>query len=333
MRSPRRDVIGWPPAVVMVLAAVSIALADEPKKAPPAADLMRPVASVNGVPIPLRELKESFEERMPETGHMSLSDQRMASIRMELLDTLIVKELIVQEAKRKKIVLPAAELDSEIKAIKARFPSEARYRESLKVRGLTPHDIRTGVERHLLIKKLTDIEIRSKIQVSDSEMRQYHKEHPEQFQLPRQVRLKMLLVSIDPSGDRDDWEKGRARAQGLADRARKGEDFVELVRSDSDDKNAKLTGGDTGLMHEGALPYAELDRVVYTQPLGVVSEPVRTLYGYVVFRVEESRPSRQMAFEDLNKDLFRKELEQSAAEKKIREWVTELRTKADVKIY
>jgi parvulin-like peptidyl-prolyl isomerase len=317
---------------LFVLALGGVAQAAEKPK-PAAPDPNRPVAAVNGVPIPAQKLRQALEDRIPSTGHRNLSDERLVQIRFEVLDRLIVEEILYQEATRRKIKVGATERDKEIKAVKARFRSEQEYRDTLKAKGMTDKDIRVGIERHLAIRKLTDLDIRSKIQITDDQMRQYYNEHPEQFRLPQQVRLRTLLVAVDPAGTREDWEQGRTKAQGLADRARKGEDFTALIKQQSDDEFGRSTGGDTGTVHEGRLPYRELEAVVYDQPVGKISDPVRTLYGWVVYRVDEKQPPKQMRFEDLNKDLFRKEMENSAAEDKIRLWVADLRKKADVKIH
>ena len=294
---------------------------------------LKPVASVNGVEIRWSDLQKAMEERIPETGHRNLSQKRLADIQTEELNKLIGQEILFQEAQRLKIKVKPESVEAEMQKIEARFPSEEKYRQALKTQGLTLEDVRTGVERYLAIKQLTDQEVRSKISISDDQMKRYYDGHPEQFKRPAQIRLRILLIRVDPSGLQADWEKARQRARELADRARKGEDFAKLAREDSDDAELKAKGGDTGLLHQGRLPYAELEGVAYDRDVGSISDPVQTLYGYVVFKVEEKQPPQQMAFDDLNKDLLRKEMQESATDAKLKEWVDGLRAKAEIKIY
>jgi parvulin-like peptidyl-prolyl isomerase len=293
----------------------------------------KPVASVNGVEIRLSDLQKAMEERIPETGHRNLSQRRLAEIQSEELNNLIGQEVLFQEAKRLKIKVTPASVEAELKKIEGRFPSEEKYRQALKDQGLTREDIRAGVERYLAIKQLTDQEVRSKISIGDDEMKHYYDGHREQFSRPPQIRLRILLIRVDPSGLQADWDKARQKAQELADRARKGEDFGKLVREDSDDTELKAKGGDTGLLHQGRLPYAELEGMAFDRAVGSISDPVQTLYGYVVFKVEEKQPAQQMAFDDLNKDLLRKEMQESATDAKLKEWMDGLRAKAEIKIY
>ena len=311
--------------------------AGEPES-PPAgkdkgADLSKPVASVNGVDIRMDDLQKAMEERIPETGHRNLSQKRLAEIQSEELNKLIGQEILFQEAQRLKIKVKPESVEAEMQKIEARFPSEEKYRQALKTQGLTLEDIRTGVERYLAIQQLTDQEVRSKISISDDQMKHYYDGHQEQFKRPSQIRLRILLIRVDPSGLQADWEKARQKAQGLTDRARKGEDFAKLVQEYSDDTELKEKGGDTGLLHQGRLPYAELEGVVYDRDVGSISDPVQTLYGYVIFKVEEKQAAQQMAFDDLNKDFLRKEMQQSATDAKLKEWMDGLRAKAEIKIY
>jgi parvulin-like peptidyl-prolyl isomerase len=306
---------------------------NQPSVRPKEVELSKPVASVNGEKIWVIDLNKAISERIPETGHASVSEKRWAEIRREELEKLIGQEVLVQEARRLEIKVTPESIEAEVRKLQFRFPSKEEFLKAVKSQGLTLDEIRTGIERYLAIKQLSDQEVRSKISISDDQMKSYYDGHREQFRQPEQIRLRILLVGVDPSSLRDDWEKGRQKAQKLADRANKGENFEALVRQFSDDTEFKAKGGDTGLLHQGRLPYAELEPVVFAREVGSISEPVRTLYGFVVYRVEEKKPAQQMAFENLNKELLRTEMQESATQAKLKEWIDGLRSKAEVKIY
>ncbi len=320
-----------------VLGVSAVLLAQEPSQESASleksADPSKPMAWVNGVPILGKDLIRGVQERIPMTGHQSLSRKRMAEIRMEVLEGLIIQEILVQEAKRLKVQVAPAEREAEMEKIRNRFRSDEEYRTAMKGLGLTPDEIRAGVERHLAVQKLTDQEVRSKVSVTDEEMRGYYAEHPEKFQIPPRVRLRILLVAVEPSSSIEEWEKARVRAVELADRVRSGEDFGKIIGEFSDEPNAEATGGDTGFLHQGQLPYSEMEEPAFSLPPGRLSDPVRTLYGQVIFRVEERMPAEHLSYEKLNKDLFRSELEQSATDEKVKEWITGLRSKAEIKIF
>jgi parvulin-like peptidyl-prolyl isomerase len=293
----------------------------------------RVIAKVNGAPITLKMLNQAMEERIPAIGHRMISEKRFSEIRREELDKLIVQEILVQEAKRLGMKAEPAAVEAAMKKIRDRFQTEKQFKEALDRSSLTLSDIRQGIERQVLVQKVTHREVESKIAITDADLKEYYDGHKEQFVIPDQIRIRLLLVAVDPAGIAQDWEEGRKKAQDLADRARKGDDFAALVSQFSDDDEvSKQRGGDTGLLHRGQLPYQELEAVAFSHDVGEVSNPVRTLYGYVVFKVEEKRPSRQLSYEELNKELLRREITTSAIERRWAEWIKELRAKADISI-
>ena len=288
------------------------------------------IAKVNDVPITVKMLKQAMQERIPTTGHRMVSEKRFSEIRQEELEKLIVKELLVQEARRFRIKADPEEIESELKKIKDRFPDKKQFEQALQHQGMTLADVRKGLERHNVIQKVVDQEVYSKVQMTDSELKEYYEGHQERFKVPEQIRLRLILVRVDPSGMRKDWEAGRQKAQELADKARAGEDFASLAIQFSDDEVSRQKGGDTGLLHQGRLPFKELEPVAFSHNVGEVSHPVETLYGYMIFKVEEKRPSKQLAYDEVNKEFFRREMTETAAKKRLDEWITGLKAGAEI---
>lgn len=329
----RRKSLRMPPAVVALFAfqllALSIPGSSWTQESSPQ-NLDRVMAKVNEATITVKMLNQAMRERIPTTGHRMISEKRLSEIREEELEKLIVRELLIQEARRLGIKADSDEIASELEKLKGRFPDDKQFEEALRRRSLTLADVREGLERHNLIQKVVDREIYSKVHLTDSDLKEHYEGHQEQFRLPQQIRLRLLLVRVDPSGLREDWERGRKKAQELSDRARKGEDFASLAIQFSDDKETRQKGGDTGLLHQGRLPYKELESVAFSHNVGKVSNPVETLYGYVVFKVEEKRPSKQLAYGEVNKGFLRREMRESAVKRRLDEWIAGLKARADI---
>ena len=296
-------------------------------------DLERVLVKVNDVSITLKVLNRAVQQRIPATGHRTLSQKRFSEIQREELDRLIVTELLVQEARRLEIKVDPAEIDSELKDIRDRFPEKSQFEQALQQQDLTLADIHRGLERHIMTQKVIDQEVHSRIHLTDSELRSYYDGYLEQFQIPEQIRLRLILVRVDPSGLREDWEEGRKKARKLADRVRSGEDFASLAKEFSDDEETRLKGGDMGLLHRGRLPYYELESIAFSHGVGEVSDPVATLYGYVVFKVEEKRPAKQLTYDEVNKELLRREMREAASKRRFDEWMENLKAKADIQRY
>ena len=77
----------------------------------------------------------------------------------------------------------------------------------------------------------------------------------------------------------------RAAQQKLA----AGADFAAIAKASSDDEATRLKGGQLPAFTRGATQ-AEFESVAFTLPVGTVSEPFKTKYGYHVIQVTERRP-------------------------------------------
>jgi peptidyl-prolyl cis-trans isomerase C len=183
-----------------------------------------------------------------------------------------------------------------------------------------------------LIQKAVAQEIDSKIVITDEQMKEYYEGHREQFVIPDAVRLRQILVKVDPSGSPQDWEEAQKKVQGFIAQA-KTSDFSELARQYSEDEATASNGGDTGLLHRGMMDIPELEKAAFSLPLGEVSQPIRTLYGYFIIKVEERKPSKQLSFAEVKKDRLKQEMKDSAHKKRLNDWIVGLKAKAEIQIY
>ncbi|MGE5419406.1 MAG: peptidylprolyl isomerase [Chloroflexota bacterium] len=100
-----------------------------------------------------------------------------------------------------------------------------------------------------------------------------------------------ILVGLPADATPEDtlgaWEK----AMDIRERIVKGESFEQVARSSSDDKSVLTNGGNLGYftVFQMITPFED---AAYTLKTGVVSEPVRTAYGYHIIKVADKRPSR-----------------------------------------
>ncbi len=289
------------------------------------------VAEINGVKITYDELEKTLFERIPNiTSHGTISPGHLRQRAFELLDQLIRDELVVQEANRLGIKVDRKKIDAEIARQRALFSSEGKFQEKLKQRGLTLAQFRQRIERTMLIQEVVDREVTKKVTVTDADMAAYFRDHHEKFMIPMQYRLKILLLPVDPSATPDVWEQERQRAIELRRRAQKGEDFADIVRQYSGDRETRDRGGDTGLIHHGQLGVGEVEDAVEPLKPGAFTDPVRTIYGFYLARVEEKRPGRQQTFEELNKELFRRELMEAKQRERYQEWMTTISSQAKI---
>lgn len=107
----------------------------------------------------------------------------------------------------------------------------------------------------------------------------------------QEVRARHLLIKLEPGASPDDTVKAWNRIMSIRERIVKGENFGTVATNMSEDPSAKENGGDLGYFSVFQMVYPFED-AAYSQPVGQVTMPVRTRFGYHLLLVEDRRPSR-----------------------------------------
>ena len=107
-----------------------------------------------------------------------------------------------------------------------------------------------------------------------------------------EIRASHILVTLAEDASPEDTLAAWKRINALRDRVLKGEDFAEVARSKggSDDPSAKSNGGDLGYFSVLQMVYP-FETAAYKTPVGQVSQPVRTKFGYHIIKVTDRRPA------------------------------------------
>ncbi|MDH7487035.1 MAG: peptidylprolyl isomerase [Anaerolineae bacterium] len=110
-----------------------------------------------------------------------------------------------------------------------------------------------------------------------------------------QVWARHILIS--PEAAAEDKEAARKaaeeQAQEVFNRLQAGEDFAALARELSDDPGSKEKGGDLGWFGRGRM-LPEFEAVAFSLPVGEVSKPFTTTYGYHIVEVLGKDPAREV---------------------------------------
>lgn len=129
-----------------------------------------------------------------------------------------------------------------------------------------------------------------KPQITDAEVQQYYQQNQQTFKVDDQVKVRHILISVDPSAGPDADAKAKAKAQGLLDQLHKdnGKDFAELAKKNSDDPGSKDQGGELGWIKHG-VTVPEFDAAAFSLQPGQLSGLVRTKFGYHIIQTEDKQ--------------------------------------------
>lgn len=159
-----------PPVAASPLAVPAVSPLPEPL--PPV------VARVNGRPIPLGYARIVADEDL--AGTKATPAEKALAYR-RAVEKLVVRELILQEARRRKVAPDAGKVRRAYDAMRSEYPSEDTWREFLSEKGLDPQTFEDElVVRHTveaLIQRVTE-EVRS---VPEAEVRAYYEANKASF--------------------------------------------------------------------------------------------------------------------------------------------------------
>jgi peptidyl-prolyl cis-trans isomerase SurA len=250
-----------------------------------------------------------------------------------VLDALIGEKLMDAQVRDLNIEVTEAEVDLGVDDVKRQNNVEgAQFEQLLAQEGYTLSAFRSFMKKHLSKLKLVNLKVRSKVKVTDEDMKAEYAKLSRDEQQDFEVRARHLLIQVAPKATPEQVEQARLKAVALMAEAKKpGVDFSALAKAKSEGPSAS-DGGDLGFFKRGVM-VAEFDKVAFTLPIGGISEPVRTKFGWHVIRVEEHRATPAKPFEEM-KDVLRERLTRGQLEKYTDQFVQELRAAAaiDVKL-
>jgi peptidyl-prolyl cis-trans isomerase C len=127
-------------------------------------------------------------------------------------------------------------------------------------------------------------------QVDDATVRQYYDQHKSDYETAHArhilIRVKGSPLPVQPGKKDLTDEEALAKAQDLRKKLLAGDDFAALAKAESDDVRSGANGGDLGPeKHNQTVP--AFDQAIFSLPIGQLSEPVKTQFGYHIIKVDQ----------------------------------------------
>lgn len=148
-------------------------------------------------------------------------------------------------------------------------------------------------------------------EISEEELVQHYEESANRFQQDEQRRAAHVLILFG-----DDEEAAREQAVAIAARAKAGEPFADLARTNSADTGTAEQGGDLGTVFQSQYPGA-LGDAIFSMESGAVSDPVRSDFGFHVVQLNEIVTGGPLPLDQVRAEL-EQELRDRAADERLR---------------
>jgi peptidyl-prolyl cis-trans isomerase SurA len=208
-------------------------------------------------------------------------------LKQQVLDRLILQEIQAQHAKRVGLTISDEQLNSALQEIAGRnkIPFD-QLPTALAAQGVDYKAYRESMRKELTLSTLRQRDVIAHITVSPHELEQYLARE-QTAAANDEFNVSHILLSLPAAATPQQLEEISHKAQDLAARASKGEDFGQLAIANSNSQTA-LDGGQLGWRKGSQLPQFILDLVTKMKP-GEVSEPVRTPSGFHIVKLNERR--------------------------------------------
>ena len=167
-----------------------------------------------------------------------------------------------------------------------------------------------------------------KPQIAQADIQQYYNQNLALYKVDPQVKVRHILISVDPNGGANADAAAKAKAQAILDQLRKdnGKDFAELAKKNSDDPGSKDQGGELGWIKHGTT-VAEFDQTAFAQQPGQISGLVRTQFGYHIIQTEEKQEAHTKPLDEVKASIVETLTKQREAQAE-QNFVNQLATEA-----
>lgn len=287
------------------------------------------VAIVNGSIITNAELDREVNlvrQRFANMGR-PMGEVQVLTIKNQVLESLISRELLYQESQKKGVKVNKEKLETEYEGLKKRFPSEEEFKSRLSSLKISEVDVKTQIERGLVIQEFIDEEIGGKVMVPEKDVKTYYATHPDSFKQPEQVRASHILIKVDPKADESKKAAARKKLEEIRRRLLKGEEFVALAREFSEGPT-NVRGGDLGYFRRGQM-VKPFEDTAFALKVGELSEVVETQFGFHLIKVTGKKPQTTIAYVDI-KERLQKYLKDEKVQQEVTVYIEELKTKSKV---
>ncbi len=298
------------------------------------------VAVVNDDVITLSEVNDAGKpifQRIAEQAPPEQLSEALKQARQTVIEKLIEKKLLVQQAKLMNISVSDADVDRALTQVLARNnTSREQFQSELKKMGMNEQQYRENLREQILSSKLINYEVRSKVIIPEDQIIDYYDQHYTEQVGAGGFYILQIGITLDGEGMPDDPEQAskiaRKKAERVLSLARSGQDFKQLARQYSDLPSA-TDGGDIGAFQKNEMAGYMRDAVTSLKP-GEISSVVASPNGYMIFKLLSSQEGEiitKIPYDSVKEEI-RANLYQQEMEKRYNSWLEDIRRQAYIKI-
>ncbi len=233
-----------------------------------------------------------------------------------LIDRIVEDSLILEYGKDMGITLSEIELQRAIKVISRDYPLNS-FKETLISKCIDYNEWVERLKEQKLLKKIIEKKTEILPPISHLSIASYYKEHAMEFR--HSLRANVIQVLSETRED----------AEAIMARLRAGEKLTDFVKQESIYSTPQNDYGINWITKD-IFP-AQLSDIIFSLPIGELSDIIETTYGYHIIKVLQREPEGQRGILEV-KDEIEKILLENAREEHYQKWLEELKNNYHIKI-
>jgi parvulin-like peptidyl-prolyl isomerase len=243
------------------------------------------LVTVNGAPITAAEISDYAKTEANMIG--ATSTEEMKAVFRDASENLINRQLLLQEAARRKITVTDGEVAQRAREFQI---GGAGGGQTAPQTGAPDAQLMNAVRGSMMIEKMLDDEFRAHhVQPTDAQIQKYYEEHRDLFvKDPGEVQLAHIAVKLPPNANDAQKKAAAEKIIKIYNEAKTTKDFAALAKQNSEDTESAAKGGDLGYFRPGQLPPV-VDKVVFATPVGQLTQIVQSNLGFSFIKVVARR--------------------------------------------
>jgi peptidyl-prolyl cis-trans isomerase SurA len=322
------------------------AAAAKPTAAPKSTGFLPPAASsahvidsvyviVNDEVITKREVDTRVAEitARAKAAHSPLPDED--TLRHQVVEAMITERAQLQLAKEMGVRVDDTMVDRAIARIAENQKMSVQdYRNAVEKEGMPFGQFREQIRNEIMMQRLTEHEVDSKIQVTDAEVDTYMAAEKAAAADRVEMNLAQILVGLPENPSSEQIAARKARADEVERQLRTGADFAKMAATYSDAPDA-LKGGDVGWRDPERLPPVFAEALRKLKP-GQSTPVIRTNVGFHILKLlgerhlDSKAAGQEVVSQTHARDILLK-ITPAQSEDEARKKLNEIKAKIDAK--
>ena len=238
--------------------------------------------------------------------------QQYAALKQQVMQFLISAEWILQEADKQGVKVSDKQVQKQFQDQKKQsFQKASDYQAFLKNSGMTENDLLFRVKLDIISNDVRNKIIKGKDNVTNAQIASYYNKNKQRFAQPERRDLLVVLT------------RDKAKAQAAKSAIDSGQSWAKVAKQYSIDQASKAQGGKLPGVAKGQQEKA-FDDAIFGASKGQVVGPVKTQFGYYVFKVTGVTPATQQTLAQ-TQETIRNLLKSETQQKALNSFVTKFR--------